>query len=175
MNENYNYLIKKAIGDLNKDGLMDKATISMDTINETRPLKLQIFFSQSNNKFKLFYSSTEIIEAMYPIKKNGAYNGIQIPDIYIEEGKLLLDFYIKGNSRYEFLFKKDKFELIHFSSVYWNNMTIVETNFNLLTGEYSKQSEILKTAEITLTKKEEVKIRPLPQLKNFKPFEHKLF
>lgn len=175
LSDNFNYLIRESVGDLNKDGLLDKAIISMDTVNDTRPLRLQIFFSQANKKLKLFFSSTEIIEAMYPIEKNGKHNGSQIPDVYIEEGKLQLDFYIKGNSRYEFTFKNGKFELIHFSHVYWNNIDITKTEFNLITGKYMKQTEVNETSEITLKIKGEIQISPLPQLKNFKPFENKLY
>lgn len=175
LNDNFNYLIRESVGDLNKDGLLDKVIISMDTVSDTRPLRLQIFFSLANKKYELFFSSTEIIEAMYPIEKNGKHNGSQIPDVYIEEGKLQLDFYIKGNSRYEFTFKNGKFELIHFSHVYWNNIDITKTEFNLITGKYMKQTEVNETSEITLKIKGEIEISPLPQLKNFKPFENKLY
>jgi len=175
LNDNFNYLIRQSEGDLNNDDLLDKVIISMDTINDTRPLRLQIFFSQPNGKSELFFSSTEIIEAMYPIEKNAAHNGSQIPDVYIEEGKLQLDFYIKGNSRYEFIFKNGEFELVHFSYVNWDGKTITETKFNLLTGEYTKQSEIQESSEITSKIKKDVIIRPLPQLNNFRPFENQLY
>lgn len=175
LNDNFNYLIRQDVGDLNKDGLLDKAIIAMDTINKTRPLRLQIFFSQPNGESELFFSSAEIIEAMYPIKKNGAHNGSQIPDVNIEEGKLQLDFYIRGNSRYEFIFKNNAFELTYFKYVNWDGKTITETEFNLQTGKYTKQSEILETSEITLQINKDVLIRPLPQLKNFKPFENDLY
>jgi len=175
LNGNFNCLIRQSTGNLNKDSLMDKVIIVMDTVNETRPLRLEVFLSQPNGKSKLFFSSTDIIEAMYPIKKNGEHNGNQIPDVYIEKGKLLLDFYIKGNSRYEFMFKNGKFELIHFSHVNRDAGNITETKFNLLTGKYTRQSEILETSEITLKINKEVRIRPLPQLKNFKPFANDLY
>lgn len=175
LDDNFNCLIRQDTGDLNNDGLLDKAMIAMDTVNITRPLRLQIFFSQPNGKSEILFSSTEIIEAMYPIENNGAHNGSQIPDVYIEEGKLQLDFYIKGNSRYEFIFKNGVFELTYFSYVNWDGKTITETEFNLLTGKYTKQSEILETSEITLEINKDVLIRPLPQLKNFKPFENDLY
>lgn len=173
--DNFNCVIRKSVGDLNEDGISDRVIITMDTINKTKPLKLQVFLSQPNGKIKLFFSSTEIIEAMYPIGKNGEYNGTQIPDVYIEEGKLQLDFYIKGNSRYEFKFKNKVFELINFSYVNWDGTNISETNFNLLTGEYTKRVEIHETSEVTLDIKKEIKINPLPQLKGFKPFEKELY
>lgn len=163
------------MGDLNKDGLLDKVIISMDTVDASKPLRLQIFFSQPSKKFKLFFSSTDIIEAMYPLEKNGEHNGSQIPDVYIEDGKLQLDFYINGNSRYEFIFRNGKFELTHFKYVNHEGNSITEIEFNLLTGKYTKQTEILETSEITSKTNGEIQINPLPQLKNFKPFEFKLY
>ncbi|MFK8038815.1 MAG: hypothetical protein AB8B74_11030 [Crocinitomicaceae bacterium] len=173
--ESFNCIIRQSEGDLNNDGLLDKVIISMDTLNETKPLVLEIFFSQQNGMQSLFFSSTEIVEAMYPIEKNGSHNGSQIPDVYIEEGKLQLDFYIKGNSRYEFLFENGKFELTHFSYVAYDGISITETKFNLLTGKYKKQSKNQETSEITLKVEKEVHISPLPQLNSFKPFKNELY
>jgi hypothetical protein len=48
--DNYNYQIREERGDLNRDGKMDKITVKMDTVDETRPLRLQIFLSQPNVK-----------------------------------------------------------------------------------------------------------------------------
>ena len=174
-NENFDYLIRTSTGDLNKDGILDKATITMDTIDDTRPLRLDLFLSLPNGKSALFFSSTNIIEAMYPVEKNGAYNGSQIPDVYIEEGKLQLAFYVKGNASYTFILNNGKFELVHFFYVNWDGANINETEFNLLTGAYSKQSERLETKEILENIKKQVIIKPLPQLKNFKPFENELY
>jgi hypothetical protein len=175
LDTNFSYLIRESQGDLNDDGLSDKVIISMDTLSESRPLRLQIFFSLPNGKSELIFSSTEIIEAMYPAEKNGEYNGSQIPDVYIEEGKLQIDFYIKGNSSYDFIFKDGSFELVHFTYVNWDGINITETTFNLLTGKYTKQSEILDTSEITMNIEKKALLRPLPQLKGFKPFENEFY
>jgi hypothetical protein len=43
--DNYNYQVREEKGDLNNDGKIDKITVKMDTINETRPLRLQIFLA----------------------------------------------------------------------------------------------------------------------------------
>lgn len=174
-NDQFNYQVRQAVGDLNNDGLMDEVTIAMDTISSSKPFKIDIFFSQPNGQSKLFFSSTEIVEAMYPIEKNGEHNGSQVPDVSIEDGKLQLDFYIKGNSRYEFIYKKGEFELIHFSHVHSDGKAITETEFNLLTGKYTKQTEVYRTSEIILNIKKEELITPLPLLKDFKPFENELY
>ncbi len=173
--EKFTYLIRDAIGDLNNDGRTDYATISMDTTDENRPLKLEIFFAEENKNLKRVFSSTETIEAMYPKRLNGEVNESNIPDLFIEEGKLILYFFINGNSLYDFKYKNGNFELINFSYVQWDGKNITETDFNLVTGKYSKISEILNTDEITLNIKKKEKIRPLPQLKNFKPFTNELF
>lgn len=174
-NDSFNYLVKIAKGDLNQDGFSDSVIISMDTIHKTRPFRFQIYFGLSNGKFDLFYASNELIEAMYPIKKNGEYSGNQIPDIYIKDGKLRIDFYIKGNSSYDFKYKNGFFELIHFNHVYWDGKNISETSFNLLTGKYTKRTTVLETEETILDIEKEVLLNPLPQLKDFKPFENELY
>lgn len=175
LNDNFNYIIRESTGDLNKDKLPDKAIISMDTINKTKPLRLDIFFSKPNGKSELFFSSTKIIEPMYPVEKNGEFNGSQIADVYIDKGKLQLDFYIKGNSSYKFIFKNGHFELIYFTYVQWDGKNITETEFDLLTGKYLKKSEILATSKIIEKIDKKILIRPLPILKNFKPFKKKLY
>lgn len=172
---NFDCLIRQSVGDLNKDGLRDRATISMDTTDKTRPFILEIFFSQPNKTYKLFFSSTKIIAPMYPIEKNGKFSGHQIPDVSIEDGKLLLDFYIDGNSRYHFVLKNGKFELTYFEHVVWDGLHITETEFDLVTGKYSKQSENHETSEITLKIEKEARIRPLPILDTFKPFKNELY
>ncbi|TPN83382.1 hypothetical protein [Aquimarina algicola] len=166
----FDYVVRNAFGDLNNDGLEDKAIIAMDTIDNSRPFKLEIFLSNPNGEYHSFFSSTTIIEAMYPPEKNGAYNGSQIPDVNIEDDKLQLDFYIKGNSRYEFQIRKEQFRLIHFTFVHYDSKNITEIAFDLLKNQYSKQVEILETSKITEKIDKEVRIRPLPTLKGFKPF-----
>ncbi|WP_027420570.1 hypothetical protein [Crocinitomix catalasitica] len=173
--ENFNCLIRHSLGDVNNDGILDLAIISTDTVNDTRPLKLQIFFGQPNGDYELFFSSVEMITPMYPAELNGEHNGSQIPDVYLEDGNLLLDFYIEGNSRYTFVLKDGVFELVDFSYVNWDGKHITEVEFDLLTGRYTKQKEILNSHEIILQIEQEVLIRPLPQLEGFKPFTHDLY
>lgn len=88
--DNFTYLVREETGDLNRDGKMDSVTVYMDIIDNTNPLRLQIFLSQPNGKPALVVSSTQIIEPQYPKEKNGAYNGYQIPDFRIENGSLLM-------------------------------------------------------------------------------------
>ncbi|MGY0039665.1 hypothetical protein [Pedobacter sp. NJ-S-72] len=70
--DNYTYVVREEKGDLNNDGKRDKIMVKMDTIGETRPLILQIFFlSQPNGKLTLAVSSTKIIEPQYPAENHG--------------------------------------------------------------------------------------------------------
>ncbi|GAA0870868.1 hypothetical protein GCM10009117_00130 [Gangjinia marincola] len=175
INDSFNYQIREALGDINNDGIADKAEISMDTLHETRPLKLNVFVSQPDGTSILFFSGTDMIQAMYPQELNGEYNGNQIPNVSIEGGKLQLEFYVKGNALYEFIYTNGVFELIHFKYVNWDGRNITETTFNLLTGKYVSQSEIHETSEVTQTINAKIIINPLPVLKNFKPFQYNLF
>lgn len=174
-NTSFNVLIRAAYGDLNADGQLDKVLITMDTVNKTKPFKLQVFFTDPNGVSKLFFSSTTIIEPMYPIQLNGEHNGHQIPDVSIVDGLLQIDFYIKGNSSYQFRYKNESFELVHYTHVYWDGESITETEFNLLTGKYTKQTELIETKEITLKIEKKVLLNPLPQLEKFMPFENELY
>ena len=69
--DNYIYQVREENGDLNNDGKMDRITVKMDTVDETRPLRLQIFLSEPNGKLTLTVSSTKIIEAQYPVENEG--------------------------------------------------------------------------------------------------------
>jgi hypothetical protein len=172
---NFDCVIRQAQGDLNQDGVLDKVIIDMDTVAKSRPLRFQLFFGQSDSSYALFFSSTDLIEAMYPTEKNGTYNGSQIPNVSIENGNLQIDFYSNGNSSYHFKYTHGNFELIYFTFSNWDGVSITETKFNFLTGAYSKRIQILETGEVTLNLNKEVILTPLPQLKHFKPFENELY
>lgn len=174
-NESFNIIIREAYGDLNNDSIPDKATIRLDTIDDTRPFKLEIFLSTPDSSLQLFYSSTTLVQAMYPTELNGKHNGSQVPRVYIEEGKLQIEFYINGNSLYDFKLKNNAFELIHFSQSVWDGKSITETDFNLVTGKYTKQTEVLETKKKTQVINGELEIKPLPQLQDFKPLKNTLF
>ncbi len=50
LNDNFSNLIRQSVGDLNKDGLLDKAIISMDTVNPTKTSKTaNLLFSTKRN------------------------------------------------------------------------------------------------------------------------------
>jgi len=176
--DNFIFLVREEEGDLNRDGKMDRVTVHMDTVNETNPLRLQIFLSQPKGKLALVVSSTQIIEPQYPVEKHGEYNGYQIPDFRIEKGTLLMWSEIKGgNITYTFKYQNGNFELINIDKLTNNatqgyideNTIFTETKFNLVTGirietDDTNSDKILKNNK----RKKTVLIRPLPKIQDFK-------
>ena len=94
--DNFVVKIREEEGDLNKDGIKDKALIMMDTVDKTVPLKLKIYLSQHKKKPTLFFTSTRIIEPMYPVYRKGLPNEYQIPYFFIEDGYLKMISETKG-------------------------------------------------------------------------------
>lgn len=168
-------VVRSSEGDLNEDGVLDRVFLSIDTVSETRPVRLQIFFGQSDSTFELFFSSTKIVQPQYPAELNGEHNGNTVPDVDINEGNFEIEYYIKGMSLYKFRFLNGAFSLIHLSSVYYDGRIITETKFDLLTGKYSKLVELLDESEIIEDIEKVVLIDPLPKLKGFVPLVHELY
>lgn len=174
---NYTYQVREEIGDLNHDGKIDKVTVKMDTVDETRPLRLQIFLSKPNGKLTLAVSSDKIIEPQYPVENNGKFNGYQIPNFFIENGILKMWSEIKGgNITYHFNYNKDHFELIYVDKLtndatkgYIDENTIfTETKFDLITGIRTESDEKLGSTRPLAVRKKRVLIRPLPKIQDFK-------
>lgn len=182
--DHYNYQVREEKGDLNNDGKIDKITVEMDTVNETRPLRLQIFLSQPNGKLALMVSSTQIIEPQYPTENNGKFNGYQIPYFFIENGILTMWSEIKsGNIAYDFKYHNGNFELIHVSKLTNNatkgyideNTIFTETKFNLITGLRTETDDKSGSKKALHTRKKTVLIRPLPKIQDFKFSDKNLY
>ncbi|AMP98746.1 hypothetical protein AY601_1837 [Pedobacter cryoconitis] len=182
--DNYNYQVREEEGDLNNDGKMDKIMVKMDTINETRPLILQIFLSHPNGKLTLAVSSTKIIEPQYPIENQGKHNEYQIPNFFIEKGILTMWSEIKGgNITYDFKYHHGNFELINVKKI-TNNATkgyidehtiFTETKFNLITGLRTETDDRLGSKKVLNKRKKIVLIRPLPKIQDFKFSDKELY
>ncbi|MBO9690510.1 hypothetical protein [Chryseobacterium sp.] len=182
--EHYTYQVREEHGDLNNDGKMDRITVKMDTVNETRPLRLDIFLSQPNGKLALAVSSTKIIEPQYPVENQGKFNGYQIPDFSIEKGILKMRSEIEGgNITYDFKYNNGNFELIYVDKL-TNNATkgyidektvFTETKFDLVTGIRTETDEISGSAKALSVRKKRVLIRPLPKIQDFKFSDKKLY
>ncbi|HWW40265.1 hypothetical protein [Pedobacter sp.] len=180
----YTYQVREEKGDLNNDGKMDKILVKMDTIDETRPLILQIFLSRPNGKLTLAVSSTKIIEPQYPVENQGKPNEYQIPDFFIEKGILTMWSEIKGgNITYDFKYHNGNFELINVKKLTNNatkgyideNTIFTETRFNLITGLRTETDEKSGSKKALSKRKKIVLIRPLPKIQDFKFSDKKLY
>ncbi|QIH34318.1 hypothetical protein [Sphingobacterium sp. DR205] len=174
---NYTYQVREESGDLNHDGKMDKVTVKMDTVTETRPLRLQIFLSQPSGKLTLAVSTDKIIEPQYPAENGGKFNGFQIPNFFIEKGILKMWSEIKGgNITYHFKYNKGSFELIYIDKLTYDatkgyideNTIFTETKFDLITGIRTETDERLGLDKALKVRKKRVLIRPLPKIQDFK-------
>lgn len=182
--DHYTYQTREEIGDLNNDGKIDKISVKMDTVDETRPLRLQIFLSGSNGKLALAVSSTKIIEPQYPVEKQGQFNGFQIPSFSIENGILKMWSEIEGgNITYDFKYQNGNFELIHVEKITNNatkgytdeNTIFTETKFDLITGDRTEIDEVFGSAKSLKTRKKRVIIRPLPKIQDFRFSDKELY
>lgn len=182
--DNYTYQVREETGDLNNDGKIDKITVKMDTVDETRPLRLQIFLSKSNGKLTLAVSSTKIIEPQYPVENQGEFNGYQIPSFLIENGILKMWSEIKGgNITYDFKYQNGNFELTYVNKITNNatkgytdeNTVFTETKFDLITGIKTETDEISGSTKALKVRKKRVLIRPLPKIQDFKFSDKELY
>lgn len=173
LKDNFNVIIRTEEGDLNRDGLMDKVIVSMDTVNRTEPLRLQVFFLQHNGKYLLKVSTEKLIEPQYP---DGKYCGNQIPDFEIENGYLNMISEIKKNHfTHKFKFNNGNFELQGISKVTWDgNDLTTETEFNLLTGKRTEITKSLGSEKILKKNIKKIIVKPLPRINNFNAFDSKL-
>ena len=175
--DNYTYQVRDEYGDLNNDGKEDKVLVVMDTLDETRPLKLQIFLSQPDGKLILAVYSTKIIEPQYPAENKWKPNGFQIPIFFIENSILQMRSEIEnGNITYDFKYKNGNFELIHVSKLTNNSTkayvdeytTFTDTQFDLVTGIRAETDDKLGSKNPMAIRKKKVLISPLPKIQDMK-------
>lgn len=168
----YTVQLREEEGDLNNDRIDDKIIVSMDTIDQRRPIQLEIFLSQPDGKLKLVVSTTQIIEAMYPNGGNQT-SEYQIPTFIIEEGILNMISEIKGGmASYSFKYQKGNFELIHISKGIWDGInTTTETEYNLRTGIKIDVEKNLGSEKILNKKEKRIPLKPLPKIQDLKYFD----
>ena len=174
---NFDYKMIEVLGDLNKDGLLDKAIVSQDTLNENAPYRLQIFFKQTNGQLNLIATSTKIIESQYPNGRDGWRTGNGFSNITIKQGVLTVHFELmRGHYEHKFRFQNGNFELIGFSKVSSEGHGEMETiDFNLSTGIRIEKIERTDTNKVLSNKKKKILVRPLPKLQDVIPFENDLY
>lgn len=174
---NFDHKIREVQGDLNKDGLIDEAAVTQDTLNENSPCRLQIFFKEPSGQSKLIATSTKIIQPQFPDGKNGYKTGNDFSDISIKNGILSVNFeLLRGHFEHKFRFQNGNFELIGFSEVYSDGRGVITTtDFNLSTGIRIEKSERYDIDKVLSYEKKKILIRPLPKLQDIAPIENELY
>lgn len=175
---NFTKEITKVKGDLNKDGLIDYVQVLQDTVSETAPYKLEIYFAEINGTFKKIFSTIKAIDPQFPEGRNGYYNGNSFYEITIMKGILSIhNELIRGNFEHKFRYQNGNFELIGFSQVYSDGQgTMGMIDFNLSTGIRIKTTEPYGEDDFPKTKNQtKIMIRPLPKLQDFTPFKTEYF
>jgi hypothetical protein len=177
INYHFDYTIMEVIGDLNKDNLPDKVVVTQDTLSETAPYKLQIFFKEKNGEFTLITTSTKIIEPQYPEGRGGYIAGNGFADITIKKGILSVNFQLlRGHFEHIFRYQNGNFELIGFSMVNANGIGEMTTiDFNLSTGYRTEKTERTDNGKILSHTKKKIWIRPLPKLQTVTPMENEWY
>ena len=170
---NFDKIIMEVEGDLNNDKLLDKVSITQDTLNKYAPYRLQIFFKELNGKSKLIVSSTKLIEPQYPDGTNGFSNGNGLSSVIIKKGILSISFkLLRGHYEHKFRYKNGNFELMGYSYGASDGLGLTETiDFNLLTGIRIKKKERYDIDKLISCEKKKLLIRPLPKLQDINPLE----
>lgn len=168
-----------AEGDLNQDGIMDKAFVIEEKDKQTEeeyyapPRSLLIAFKNEDNTYSLSIKADNAIM----LRNQGGVFGDPFQDIKIERGTLLLEFYGGSNYRwymyYRFRYQDDGWYLIGVTkgSYFTGTATMEnadEDDYNLLTGDYIIKK--YEDGQIKTTKGNRGK-RPLVNLKDFVPGE----
>jgi len=170
----FHNLITEVRGDLNRDGFPDLIRVTQDTIADTRPYRLQVFFTQPNGKLKLIVTTDQVIEAEFPNGRDGLRSQAGFDSITIKNNVLIIRVQLtRGMFMHKFRYQLENFELIGFTILNSNGLGILyKEDFNLSTGIRIYKEERYDTGEVTLNTKEKKLIRPLPKLQDFVPFDN---
>jgi hypothetical protein len=167
-------VIKNVKGDLNNDNISDIVRVSerKKSINETI-YSLQIFFTKKDGSFTKFLTTDKAIEP------SNVETGIEFGDITIRKGIITIRInLLRGNYSSKFRFQKGKFVLIGFDEHSCGAATDCESvSYNVLTGIRIIKEINKETDKILSTTKKNIKIEPLPDLKDFtiEDIRNKLF
>ncbi|MCL1032257.1 hypothetical protein [Elizabethkingia anophelis] len=158
-------------GDLNKDGIPDLAIVKATKNNDITTYILEIYFLDKEGNNKLEVNTANAIEA----SQHGT--GDSLENIEIVKGTLHINYsFLRGQSKHIFRYQNNGFELIGFSyGVSDGQGHITEVEFNLSTGRYIRKQSNYETGETESEENKIVKIKPLPNLKNFEPYRSKYF
>ena len=172
----FNVHVNTVYGDLNKDGLIDVATVTQDTLNEYAPYKLGIFFQQLNGDLKLITSSIKAIEPQFPNGRESHRWGNGFGQLSIHNGVLWIETgFIRGHMEHKFRYQNNKFELIGYSyaNVTAGQITIID--YNLSTGKRIEKEGNISDDDYKVTVDKIIKLNPLPSLDEFEPYLNDLY
>jgi hypothetical protein len=169
--------IKRATGDLNKDGHDDLVVVTQDTKDSKRPYRLQVFFKNADGKNDLVVSTDKAIAPAFPDGNTGGPGDEPFGDITINNGVLTIEIQLlRGHYEHKFRYQNGNFELIGFSDGESDGHgTISTVDFNLSTGLRLEKEERYDTDLVMRNEKKTVMVRPLPKLQDFQPLQNKMY
>lgn len=169
----FTVLIGEARGDLNKDGLPDLVRVTQDTVADTGPFRLEVFFCLPNGKYRLIAYSDRLIAAQYPNGKEGLRSEIDFEQVTVNNNVLTINNQLtRGMLFHKFRYQHGNFELIGYTQKSSNGLgTMFTDDFNLSTGIRLYREERYDTGEVTINRRDKRLVRPLPRLQDFVPFE----
>lgn len=172
----FNTVISTVYGDLNKDGILDVATVRQDTLHENAPYLLEVFLKQLNGDLQLIVSSSKAIEPQFPDGRDAFMHGIGFDQISIQKGVLWIEVgFIRGHMEHKFRFQNNQFELIGYSYVDVMAGQIDIIDYNLSTGRRIEKVGMIGEDGYKVTMDKIIKLNPLPTLNDFEPFAHSLY
>lgn len=167
---NYNSVVYKIYGDLNKDNLPDMVIVKEDTSNKRRHNLLEIFFQTKKGSYQKVLSSTKAVMERFPYGDERTETILE--DLKIKNGVLIFtNQLIKANLTHKFRYQNGEFELIGFSSNNASSGYLESVDYNLSTGEKIEKHTDYETDKILKLTKTKEKLSVLPKLKDFSPFE----
>ncbi|MCD0490057.1 hypothetical protein LPB86_17585 [Pedobacter sp. MC2016-14] len=175
--DSFSSVISKATGDLNKDQLPDFAIVTQDTLADTAPYRLQIFFGTPGGGRRLVVNTTKAITPQHVNGKDGYRDGNSFSEVTIAKNVLTLSReLLRGGNDYKFRYQNGSFELIGFSeSVSDGQGHIFSTDFNLSTNTIVHEKENYETSTMMEKTTKTLRIRPLPKLQDFDPDKLSLY
>lgn len=167
---NYDLVVYKIYGDLNKDNLPDMVIVKEDTSDKRRPNLLEIFFQTKNGAYQKVLSSTKAVMERFPYGDSRTETFLE--ELKIKNGVLIFrNQLIKGSLTHKFRYQNGKFELIGFSSYTGGAGYLNHIDYNLSTGEKIEKHTDYETDKVLKLIKTKDKLPALPKLKDFSPFE----
>lgn len=161
------HVISSFTGDLNKDGSPDSVVVLQDTIPDPAPYEIKIFFKQPAGSYKFIVSSRKAIEPRM------LYSGNSFETVTIKNNVLTITYsLLRGNYENKFRYQNGNFELIgHTDSNSDGRGTISSTDFNLSTGRFIHTQENYETGKLLKKTDKIIRIKPLPKLQDFIPYD----